>query len=187
MIGRRTRRGIILLGLLAVLTWLLARPLAEPAAQPLKDLDTRLNYALRDFSGRLLDQSGHTSLELSAPLLRNDAESGVGTVERPDIHIQQDGEQWYISAESAVIAADREVITLAGEVNVRRRNPATGEQVDIRTRELVLNVTPRTASTRSEVRIEQAGDWLRATGMNLDMINERYELLQAVQGHYETP
>jgi LPS export ABC transporter protein LptC len=187
VISRRTRRGLILLALLAVLTWLLARPTTEPEAKPLAGLDTRLNYALRDFSGRLLNDQGLTSLELRAPLLRNDSETGIGTIEEPDIRIQQDNEEWYISAESAVIAADREVINLLGAVNVRRRNPSTGEQIDIRTRELVLNVTPRTASTRAEVRIVQAGDWLSATGMNLDMINDRYELLDAVRGHYETP
>ena len=187
MISRRTRRGLILLALLAVLTWLLARPSAEPEAQPIAGLDPRLNYAVRDFSGRLLDDAGRTSIELRAPLMRNDSETGIGTVEEPNIRIQQDGEEWYISAESAVIAADREVINLTGAVNVRRRNPSTGEQIDIRTRELVLNVTPRTASTDADVHIAQADDWLSATGMNLDMINDRYELLDSVRGHYETP
>ena len=86
-----------------------------------------------------------------------------------------------------MITADREVINLTGSVSVRRRNPATGRQIDIRTRELVLNVTPRTATTRAEVRIVQAGDWLSANGMNLDMINDRYELLESVRGHYEIP
>ena len=187
MISRRTRRGLILLALLAALTWLLARPGTQPAAKPLAGLDTRLDYALRDFEGRLLDEQGQTRLELRAPLLRNDSETGIGTVEAPNIRIQQDNEEWYISAESAVITADREVINLTGSVSVRRRNPATGRQIDIRTRELVLNVTPRTATTRAEVRIVQAGDWLSANGMNLDMINDRYELLESVRGHYEIP
>jgi len=187
VITRQTRRGIILLALLAALTWLLARPGAEPAAKPLAGLDTRLDYALRDFDGRLLNEQGQISLELRAPLLRNDSETGIGTIEAPNIRIQQNNEEWYISAESAVIAADREVINLTGAVNVRRRNPSTGEQIDIRTRELVLNVTPRTASTRADVRIVQAGDWLSANGMNLDMINDRYELLESVRGHYEIP
>lgn len=187
MIATRTKQGILLLGLLATLTWLLARPGREPAAAPIAGLDTRLNYALHDFSGRLLDAEGLTRIELEAPLLRNDAASGVGTVERPNIRIQQDEEEWYISARTAVIGPDREIITLSGEVSVQRRNPFTGDQIDIRTRELVLAVTPRTASTRSEVRIEHAGDWLHATGMNLDMINERYELLDSVRGHYAVP
>ena len=41
--------------LLAVLTWILARPAPEPESRPLAGLDTKLNYALHDFNGRLLD------------------------------------------------------------------------------------------------------------------------------------
>jgi LPS export ABC transporter protein LptC len=187
VIERRTRRGIILLGLLAILTWLIARPVAEPDAAPVAGLDTRLDYALHDFEGRLLNDAGEINIEIFAPLLRNDAATGIGTVEQPNFHVQQDDEEWYISAESAVIAADRETITLTGAVRIQSRNPTTGRDVDIRTRELVFNVTPRTASTRADVRIDQAGDWLQATGMNLDMINEQYELLDSVRGRYETP
>ena len=51
-------KPVYLLALLAVLTWLLARPSAEPEAQPIAGLDPRLNYAVRDFSGRLLDDAG---------------------------------------------------------------------------------------------------------------------------------
>ena len=75
------------------------------------------------------DDAGRTSIELRAPLMRSDSETGIGTVEEPNIRIQQAGEEWYISAESAVIAADREVINLTGAVNVRRRNPSTGENL----------------------------------------------------------
>lgn len=185
MIRRRTRRGIILLALLAVLSWILARPETEDEAKPREGLDTRLNYALHEFQGRLLNDLGATSLEIEAPLLRNDASSGIGTVESPNIRIQQEDEEWYITAESAVIAADREHITLVGEVNLLRRNEITGALLDITTRNVLLNVTPRTASTDSQVRIRQEGDRLDATGMNLDMINDRVELLSEVQAHYE--
>lgn len=185
MIRRRTRRGIILLALLAVLSWILSRPGTEDEARPLEGLDTRLNYALHEFQGRLLNDLGETNLEIEAPLLRNDASSGIGTVESPNIRIQQEDEEWYITAESAVIAADREHITLVGEVNLLRRNEITGALLDITTRDVLLNVTPRTASTDSEVKIRQEGDRLDATGMNLDMINDKVELLSEVQAHYE--
>jgi LPS export ABC transporter protein LptC len=185
VIRRRTRRGIILLALLAVLSWILSRPGTEDEARPLEGLDTRLNYALHEFQGRLLNDLGETNLEIEAPLLRNDASSGIGTVESPNIRIQQEDEEWYITAESAVIAADREHITLVGEVNLLRRNEITGALLDITTRDVLLNVTPRTASTDSEVKIRQEGDRLDATGMNLDMINDKVELLSEVQAHYE--
>lgn len=185
MIRKRTRLGILLLAFLAVLSWLLARPTDLVEDAPVSGLDTRLNYALHEFRGRLLDQRGETRLEISAPLLRNDASSGIGTVEKPDIRIQQDNEEWYISAESAVIAPDREHITLSGQVNMVRRNQATGERLDIETRDVLLNVTPRTASTDADVRIRQNRDRLDATGMRLDIINDRFELLNEVRAHYE--
>ena len=185
MIGRRTRRGLILLALLAMLSWLLSRPMTEERSRPIAGLDTRLNYALHDFQGRLLDDEGNTRLEIEAPFLRNDATTGYGTVERPNFRIQQEDERWYITAESAVITPDREQVTLHGEVKLLRRNELTGESLNIRTRDVLLNVTPKTASTASDVELHHAGDRLNATGMNLDMINERIELLSEVRGHYE--
>lgn len=185
MIKRQTRRGIVLLTLLAVLSWILTRPGDEERLEPVTGLDTRLNYALHDFRGRLLNDEGQISLEIEAPLLRNDAATGVGTVEQPNIRIQQEHEEWYITAEFAVITSDREQVNLLGEVNLVRRNEITGELLDITTSDVLLNVTPRTASTDSGVEIRQAGDRLDATGMRLDMINDRVELLNEVQAHYE--
>ncbi|MBT8050536.1 MAG: LPS export ABC transporter periplasmic protein LptC [Gammaproteobacteria bacterium] len=185
MIRRRTRLGILLMSALAGLTWLLSRPTETDGEAPVAGIDTRLNYALHDFQGRLLDQQGETRLEISAPLLQNDAASGIGTVEKPDIRIQQDNEEWYITADSAVIASDREKITLAGQVNMLRRNAVTGARLDIVTRDVLLDVTPRTASTDADVRILQNRDRLDATGMRLDIINDRFELLSEVRAHYE--
>jgi LPS export ABC transporter protein LptC len=185
VIRRQTRRGIILLTLLAVLSWILTRPGDEERLEPVAGLDTRLNYALHDFRGRLLDSEGQISLEIEAPLLRNDAATGVGTVEQPNIRIQQEHEEWYITAELAVIASDREQVNLLGKVNLLRRNEITGDLLDIRTSDVLLHVTPRTASTEADVEIRQAGDRVDATGMRLDMINDRVELLNEVQAHYE--
>jgi LPS export ABC transporter protein LptC len=185
MIRRRTRRGIILLALLAAFSWIVSRQPAEDQAAPVQGLDTRLNYALHDFRGRLLNDLGEIAFEIEAPLLRNDAASGIGTVERPEIRIQQEAEEWYITAESAVIASDRERVTLEGAVTMVRNNEITGEQLDIATRDVVLDVTPRTASTESDVIIRQSGNRLDATGMRLDMINDRVELLSEVRAHYE--
>jgi LPS export ABC transporter protein LptC len=111
----------------------------------------------------------------------------VGAVETPEIHIQQENDNWYIRAESAIISADREHVTLQGDVFLSRRNVLTDQLLEISTSDVVLNVTPRTAKTEAEVRITQQADWLQAAGMRLDMINERYELLNEVRAHYEIP
>jgi LPS export ABC transporter protein LptC len=187
MIRRRTWRGILSLGLLAGLSWLLTREPGEPFTSPLVRPDVRLNYALYDFSGRLLDAGGSVNLLIESPVLRNTAESGVGAVESPEIHIQQDDDEWYITAESAIISADHEHVTLVGDVFLSRRNELTDQSLEIATSDVLLVVTPRTAETEAEVEITQQSDWLRAAGMRLDMINERYELLHNVTAHYEIP
>jgi len=187
MIKRRTRRGIYVLAVLAIASGLVSRNPSDSTEKPLNKIDTRLNYALHDFEGRLLDELGNINLEISSPVLRKNAESEVGTIESPVIRIQQENELWYISSESAIITADREYVSLIGKVEMSRQNELTGETLEISTRDVMLNITPRTASTESLVSINQAGDHLEALGMNLDMINDSYELLENVQAHYDIP
>jgi len=187
VIRRRTRRGIILLAVLTALTWMLSRDQADTPVRPVSELDTRLNYALYDFDGRLLNDLGAINLEIYAPVLRSNAASGIGTVESPEIHIQQEDERWYITAESAIITADQEHVSLMGDVYLARRNELTGQLLEISTKDVMLNVTPRTASSESSVQITQDNDWLNATGIKLDMVSNSFELLNDVRAHYETP
>ena len=187
MMQRRTRRGIITLALLASFSWFLLKGSSEPEGRPVDRLDTRLNYALYDFNGRLLDEQGAINFEFQAPVLRSDAQSGVGTIERPKLRIQQEEEQWYITAESAIITSDQEHVSLTGDVFLTRENQLTGDVVEITTEDVLLNVTPRTASSDAEVRITHFNDWLDATGVRIDMIANRFELLKDVRVHYENP
>jgi len=178
---------MIILALLAVATYLLARNPSNKINQPPARLDTRLDYALRDFTGRLLDKEGNTNLQISSPLLRKNAQSEVGTVKSPEIHIKQEEQQWHIIAESAIITADREFVSLIGDVYILRRNEISGEILEITTRDVILRVTPRTASTESLVTIVQQDDRLDALGMNLDIRNNSFELLNEVRATYDNP
>lgn len=185
MIQRRTRRGIILLAVLASLSWMLTDEEGEVSEEPAGKLDTRLNYALYDFDGRLLNEFGSVNLEIQAPVLRSNAQSGVGTIESPELRIQEEDERWYITAESAIITADREHVSLMGDVYLTRRNVSTGKLLEITTKDVMLNITPRTASSDSRVVITQDNDRLDATGIRLDMIANHFELMNDVQAHYE--
>jgi LPS export ABC transporter protein LptC len=187
MIKRKTRHGMIFLALLAITTFLLSRNTSDSVDQPPARLDTRLDYALRDFNGRLLDKEGNLNLQISSPLLRKNAQSDVGTVKSPEIHIKQEDQQWHIIAESAIITSDREFVSLVGDVYILRRNVLSGETLEITTRDVILRVTPRTASTDSLVTIVQNDDRLDALGMNLDMRNNSFELLNEVRAHYDIP
>jgi len=185
VIRRRTAQGIYVLTALAIGSWLLIRDADRPDERPDNGIDTQLNYALHDFEGHLLNDLGQVTVEISSPVLRKDAASEVGTIEAPVVRIQHEDDQWYIEAESAIIASDREHVSLQGYVNILRTNKITGETLEIITQDVMLEVTPKTASTDSLVTLVQSGDRLDAVGMNLDMTTNSYELLDDVRGHYE--
>jgi len=153
----------------------------------MEQLDTRLNYALWNFNAQLLDENGLMKLQIDAPILRNNASSQVGTMENPRIRIQQQDDEWYISADSAIITADREYVSLVGTVDFLRQNRLTRDTLAISTRDVMLNVTPRTASTDAHVSIAQNSDHLEAVGMKLNMKTNSYELLDKVHARYATP
>jgi LPS export ABC transporter protein LptC len=186
MIHRKTWQGIFLLTVAAIATALIMRSGRDPGGLPPADLDTRLSYALWDFSGVLLDKQGKVNLRVDAPLLRNKADSQVGTVENPRLRIMQDKDEWYISADSAIITGDREFVSLMGKVDLVSQNLQTNERLGIQTRDVMLNITPRLASTDSAVSIQQNQDVLDAVGMKLDMVNKSYQLLNQVHARYAT-
>jgi LPS export ABC transporter protein LptC len=187
VIRQATWRNITVLSALAVFSWWVARDRSEPSSTPMERLDTRLNYALWNFNAQLLDKNGALKLQMEAPILRNNASSQVGTVENPRIRIQLEEDEWYISADSAIITADREHVSLVGTVDLLRQNRLSNDTLEIRTRDVLLNVTPRTASTDAHVTIAQNSDKLEAVGMKLDMKTNSYELLDKVHAFYATP
>lgn len=175
----------MVLALLAAATGWLSREREESSDRPLAELDTRLNFALYDFHGRLLTEQGTVNMAIRAPVLRSNATSGVSTIENPELRIREEEERWYINAESAIITADREYVSLMGDVYVSRLDESSGEMVEVRTRDVMLAITPRTASSDSPVVITHENDRLEAVGLRLDMIANHFELLKDVRARYE--
>lgn len=187
MIHRKTWHGIIALSALAIATALIVRSDGPPVGIPPANLDTRLSYALWDFSAVLLNKQGQVNVRVDAPMLRNKADSQVGTVENPRLRIMEEEDEWYITADSAVITPDREYVSLIGRVDLVNQNLAGTRRLGVQTRDVMLTITPRLASTDSAVSIQQDQNELDAVGMNLDMKNKSYELLHQVRARYATP
>ena len=186
MIHRKTWQGILAMSVLAIATGLIVQSDRDQGSLPPADLDTRLSYALWDFSGVLLDKNGQVSMRIDAPMLRNTADSQIGTIENPRLRILQEQDEWYITADSAIVTADREFVSLLGRVDLQKQNLISRQRLGIQTRDVMLNITPRVATTDAAVSIQQDEDRLDAVGMKLDMINETYELLDQVRARYAT-
>lgn len=181
------QRGILLLALAALASFFATRDMKQELRPRVADVDPSLNYALFDFKASLLDEEGRLAMTIEAPQLRNNASSGIGTVAEPRIFVREAGNDWRIVADSAVVSPDREQVSLAGNVTVVRYNETERDLLEVETRDLLVHVTPRTATTEARVEMRHSGDRLVATGMRLDMINDRFELLNRVQAIYDTP
>jgi len=184
MITRKTRRGIISLLLLTAVSFWLSRSQDGAAPEPMAGLDPKLNYVLRDFELQFFDENGQPTINLLAPILRNDPEMQLGTIEQPVMRLYQADAVWDLTADTATVTADKEHVQLLGRVNVRRQQASTGSRVELNTREVQIEVTPQTARTMEPVRISDGHNLVTAVGLELDMKANSFKLKQQVKATY---
>ncbi len=184
MITRKTRRGVIVLVLLTAFSFWVSREQDDEIPEPVAGLDTRLNYVLRDFELQFYDENGLPTINMQAPVLRNNPELQVGTIERPVIILNQLGAVWNLSSDTATVTADKEHVLLSGKVHVQRHELATNERIDLNTREVRIEVTPQTASTDQPVSMSDSYSQVNGIGLDLDLIANTFALKQQVKATY---
>lgn len=184
MITRKTRRGIIALLVLTAVSYWAGRDGDGTGAGPVAGLDPKLNYVLRDFELQFYDKDGQPTINLQAPVMRNDPELRLGTIENPVIRLNQANIVWNLTADSATVTADKEHIQLYGKVHLQRLEAGNGSQLDLDTRDVQIEVTPQTASTDQPVSMFDGYNQVNAIGLELDMISNTFKLKQQVKATY---
>ncbi len=184
MITRKTRRGIIAMLVLTSISYWAGRDGENEATEPVSGLDPRLNYVLRDFELQFYDNDGQPTINMQAPILRNNPILQVGTIENPVIRLNQPGLVWNLTADSATVTADKEHVQLSGLVHVQRLEPANGSRVELDTSDVHIKVTPQTASSDRPVSVFDGHNQLNATGLELDMKSNTFKLKQQVKATY---
>ena len=184
MITRKTRRGVLALVVLTAVSFWISHRFESDLPRPVSGLDPKLDYVLRDFELQFFDVSGEPSINLRAPVLRNDPALQQGTIERPVIRLSQPGVTWNLTARKAVITADKEHVFLAGSVKLQRHRPASGEWAELDSSEVRIEVTPQTASTERAVRFFDGLNRMQAVGMDLDMKTGKFRLRNKVNATY---
>jgi LPS export ABC transporter protein LptC len=184
MITRRTRRGIVVLVVLTAVSYWVGHKQDIDVTEPVSGLDTKLNYVLRDFELQFYDANGQPTINMHAPVLRNDPKLQLGTIEHPVILLNQADAVWHLTSDFATVTADKEHVQLSGQVHVQRNEPVTGNWVELNTREVQIEVTPQTASSDLAVRIFDGYNQLSAIGFDLDMKTNTFKLKQQVKATY---
>ncbi|WP_191621210.1 LPS export ABC transporter periplasmic protein LptC [Marinihelvus fidelis] len=181
----RTRRGIILLGGLCLLSFWASRQDTDGEGGPIKGLDTRLDYALGNFRMLAYDEQGTPVVTLWAPRLANDAATGIGELDSPRAELHHEGFRWNIDAQHATISSDREIIQFSGNVRMVRESGEPSDHLEIESSEVMLEVTPRLASSDQWVDVADPAGKMRALGFSVDMLTNHYHLESGITGTYE--
>lgn len=184
MITNKTRRGIMALMLLSAFSFWVTRSDDNDSPEPVAGLDPELDYVLRDFELQFFDEFGQPTMNMRAPVLRNDPKLQMGTIEQPVVRLNHDDAVWDLTANTATVTADKEHVQLIGQVHVKRSEPATGNWVELNTREVQIEVTPQTAVTDQPVSIFDGYNRVEAIGLELDMKTKLYTLKQQVKASY---
>lgn len=184
MIAPGTRRGILLVGGLCLISLWAARQGDDADVGPIQGLDTRLDYALDNFEMLAFDELGRPAVTLRAPRLANDAGTGIGQVESPRAELHHDGFRWNIDAERATVSSDHEVIRFSGQVHMVRNGPGPSAWLDIETSEVTLEVTPRLAYSDRAIDLAERTGTLSADGFRVNMLTNHYHLNENVTGSY---
>lgn len=184
MIQRKTQLGIFVLTALVAASYWASRGQKDTGTQPISGLDTRLDFALQEFEYQFFDIDGKPSALLTAPQLTNNAESGISEIQQPVFDVIDQGVPWRIVAESAIVAADKEYITLSGDVWIRRPASELGGELNINTSELIFELSNKIASSERPVQMMQDNDIMEAIGFRVNMKNNRFQLLDRVKLKY---
>ncbi|MGB5293088.1 MAG: LPS export ABC transporter periplasmic protein LptC, partial [Lysobacterales bacterium] len=184
MITRKTRNGMTILILLGAVSFWLSRSQDEDQPAPVAGLDPELNYVLRDFELQFYDEYGQPTVNMQAPVLRNDPTLQLGTIENPVVRLNQAEAVWDMIADTATVTADKEHVQLIGKVFIKRNEPATGRWVELNTHEVGIEVTPQTAVTDQPVKMFDGYNQVDAIGLELNLKTKTYTLKQQVKATY---
>lgn len=184
MITRKTHQGLAVLLILAGITMWAAQEKVEKVEQPQSDVDPNFNYVLRDFELQYYDENGLPSLNLRAPVLRNDPDMKLGTIEQPVVKLNQPGLIWDLQADLATVTADKEYVNLDGQVIIVRQQIDDARLTRLNTSDVKIEVTPQTATTDELVEVFDGFNHFSGIGLDMDMQANTFELKEQVKATY---
>lgn len=146
------------------------------------------DYFLEGFTATSIDKTGRPSYRLEANQLKHYPVNRVVTLEKPYIEFYTAAPQpWQTWAKKGSLYEKNQQMELVGEVRIHRAGNKHEPAITLHTDSLYINTKSKVAETKAEVTINRGKDVISATGMRIDMLNDKLELLSSVEGKYEVP
>jgi lipopolysaccharide export system protein LptC len=143
------------------------------------------DYFLENFNIVSLDENGQPAYMVTASRLDHYADDDSAELQHPLIEFVGDGNDWSISAQRAIIAADKTIIHLYDQVEVKRIGNAQQRDLNIATDYLKIHTDSKIAETDRPARIRTSDLELDTIGMVFDNSQGILKLMSQVKGTYE--
>lgn len=155
-------------------------------APPLDRADARADYRVERFEMTALRKDGSEGFTVRGPLLERDMEAKVTTLTEPRFQFpaKQDEGRWDARSAAAWIGPDSDEVRLTGGVEMLGPANAGGQQTRFSTDHLNIFTETERAATDAAVTVTQGRSILQATGLEVDLQAQRYELLADVDATF---
>lgn len=108
-------------------------------------------------------------------------EANYTLIEKPKITVFDEQSPWLIEAQHGHVNSDNSVIQLSQSVIIHRTT-LTGAKVELKTEELIIELTEKRATTDKPVTIHTDLSSMSAIGMEADFTSKKIKLLSQVRG-----
>lgn len=178
---------LVIAGLLAVLSFWLARLAQTPINLDMGGFGHEPDYIVEDFQATAFDTQGMPRYRLAAERLTHYMDDDTTALDRPRFVREIPGQPtWRATATRGVVSSNGENVHLLDDVRVERK-------VDVQTMPLVLTtdylwVIPEADILRTDkpITLHQGASRVTAGGMNVDGKQRTLELAGRVRGIYES-
>lgn len=146
----------------------------------------RSDYTLADFTLASFDETGKLALTVVAPRLAKHPQLDSLEIDQPRMKLRDaNGEDWDARARAGWVRGDGKEVRLQGAVEVAHPPTARRGPVSVKAERLTAFVDTSMLESDTAVTIVQPGSILRGTGLEADLKQKRFTLLNQVTARYE--
>lgn len=175
---------LMVLGLLAGLTFWLQRAIQSEREAPKDKGRHEVDFVVEDFVARKLDPQGNLMYTLAAQKMLHYADDEDTEVIQPRLTYFGDPPSMHLRSRLAIINKDRSVVDLRDDVQAVREATAQDPELVLHTSQLTVYPDEEVASTKEPVKIVYGPSVLTGVGMDMDNKVRTFRLHDQVSGTF---
>lgn len=176
---------LILVLIIATLTYKLSTSVDKPTAETDPNLRHDPDYFISNFKASMYDKSGAANYRITAQHLEHFPDTDTIEIQHLIIeYIDTVQQVWQATSETGIGYKNTEIMHLSGNVKIQRQTPDPDQLLVMETDKLHIDFTKKFASTDAKVKITGKNSTINAIGMDVNLETGTLSLKSQARGHY---